>query len=960
MKTCRKITAFLLVICLMATMLCASFVVNAEKTNANATVKVSGKCYYDEAFKVIKYTNDFRNSKGAKELIVSEKLMEYAMQRAAEISIHFGHDRPDGTYCTSIGEEANGENIAYGYVDAQSAVDGWISSSGHSENMLRESFVAMGAGVFEHNGKMFWVQVFSKTADDKMTETTADKEQIFSVKLGSNSYNLSMIIPDRIYVTDKHEVDFLGQNSGHSCQFVVNGSDFTFSSNNSKVVTFDGNTLTAVGTGKVKITAKNSSATITKDIEVVTFGGNSINKCGDNITWEYNNGVLTLSGSGAMYDYSTEYDHDTVISTNSLWSNGFSKVEKVVVSEGITYIGNSAFACFTNLKEVSLPQTLLSIGDDAFANCRVLKEIDIPVAVNEIGNYAFYRCSTLSEVDLPDGVKEIGDHTFYSCANLESVSVPDSVESIKDSAFAYCYKLSDVNIPKNVKSIGGFAFYNCYEINELSVPFATHSVGSKAFYGCQNLSKIIFLNPATIIESKDVFEEVSRNIVIYGYEDSSAQKFCSDNGYKFVAMDSGILQVQVKGYTTTYNAQPVGKDITVEVLNGIDNYTVKYSRGTSFDYQACFDSIKDLGEYYRTGVPGAQRIAGYLVDGGTYPVTICVSCEGYDPQFVTVEIVVEKATPAFYFEQSKLSVPWYSKGDNTAGFTNPLVNLADLTSTSVTYSTSDASVLIVDWKGRIVCKKYGSCTVYATYNEDKNHNTYTASFDVEIYPVGVVIVGDYTYEFFADRTAVINRYSGSENELAVEVSALGADVNRIAEKAFRSCVAESVVIEEGIKEIGNSAFLSCYKLNSVTLPESLTTVDDYAFSGCRKLLSVTIPESVTHIGEQAFGYSALDSNGESYKIEGFKIYGYKGSVAEKYATDNGFEFEALKPASDFEIGDVDRDGVLSVIDATTIQRFMAQIIKFDDEQMMLGDFAGDGTVDVMDATAIQKRLAGKG
>lgn len=955
----RKTVAFLMVLCMMIIMLCTSFVANAEKTNTNAIVKVSGECYYDEALEVCRLTNELRESRDAGELVVSEKLMEYAMQRAAEISIHFGHDRPDGTYCTTIGEEANGENIAYGYIDAASAVDGWTISSGHCENMLRESFVAMGAGVFEHNGKFFWVQVFSKTADDKMTVTPENKEQTFSVKLGKNTYDLSMIIPDTIYVTDKCEINFLGKNSGHTCEFVVNGSDFIFTSNNDKVLSFDGNTLSAIGTGKAKITAKNSSATITKEIEVVTFGGSNSNKCGDNIEWSYNNGVLTLTGSGAMYDYSTKYDHDTILSTNSLWSNGFNRVEKVVVSEGITHIGNSAFACFTDLKGVTLPQTLVSIGDDAFANCRALEQIDIPEKVTDIGDSVFYRCSTLSEVTLPQGVKEIGEKAFYSCANLESAALPKSVESIGDSAFSYCYKLSDIKIPQNVRSIGGYAFYDCYEIKEITIPYATHNIDSKAFYGCSKLSSVTISNPATIIKSKDVFEGVSKNLVVYGYEDSSAQKFCKDNGIKFVIMESGSLQVQAYGYTTTYNALPVEKDVTIDVLGGVEDYTVKYSKGSSFDYQACFDSIAQLSEYYRKGAESAQRIPGYLLNADTYPVTICVSKEGFDPQFVTVEIVVEKATPAFYFESSEVSFAWYSKGDNTAGFTNPLCNLADLTSTSVKYSTSDTSVMIVDWKGRVVAKKYGECTIYATYEEDSNHNAYTATFTAKAYPVGVVIIGDYTYEFFEDKPAAINRYLGKEKELTVENTALGIEIDNIAEKAFRACLADSVVIPEGIKEIGNSAFLSCYYLNSVTLTEGLEKIDDYAFSGCKKILSITIPQSVTYIGEQALGYTALDSNGESTKIEGFKIIGYKGTVAEAYALANGFEFEALKPAVSYELGDVDRDSVISVIDATAIQRHVARLDVFDEEQMLLGDFVGDGTVDVMDATAIQKKLVGK-
>ena len=72
--------------------------------------------------------------------------------------------------------------------------------------------------------------------------------------------------------------------------------------------------------------------------------------------------------------------------------------------------------------------------------------------------------------------------------------------------------------------------------------------------------------------------------------------------------------------------------------------------------------------------------------------------------------------------------------------------------------------------------------------------------------------------------------------------------------------------------------------------------------------------------------------------------------------ENGFEFIELAPP--YVLGDADRDGELSILDATAIQLFVARLTNFDEEQIRIADFTQEGNVDVMDATGIQLKLAG--
>ena len=113
-------------------------------------------------------------------------------------------------------------------------------------------------------------------------------------------------------------------------------------------------------------------------------------------------------------------------------------------------------------------------------------------------------------------------------------------------------------------------------------------------------------------------------------------------------------------------------------------------------------------------------------------------------------------------------------------------------------------------------------------------------------------------------------------------------VTSIGDEAFYDCAwLTSVTIGNGVTRIGQSAFEDCTWLTSVTIGNGVKSIGYSAFYNCTSLTSVTIPNSVTEIGDKAFGYY---HDGDEKKIHGFTVYGNKGSEAERYAKDNGFEF----------------------------------------------------------------------
>ncbi|MDE6780879.1 MAG: leucine-rich repeat domain-containing protein [Ruminococcus sp.] len=92
---------------------------------------------------------------------------------------------------------------------------------------------------------------------------------------------------------------------------------------------------------------------------------------------------------------------------------------------------------------------------------------------------------------------------------------------------------------------------------------------------------------------------------------------------------------------------------------------------------------------------------------------------------------------------------------------------------------------------------------------------------------------------------------------------------------------KTVIIEEGITGIGVYNFYGS-SVSSVVLPESLEKIDMLAFHDCANLKEITIPKNVTEIGDRAFGQYGNSGLGIA---DGFVVYGYEGSAAEKYVND---------------------------------------------------------------------------
>ncbi len=156
--------------------------------------------------------------------------------------------------------------------------------------------------------------------------------------------------------------------------------------------------------------------------------------CGEGLTWTLEDGVLTVSGQGAMADYA----HG-----EAPWYHAAGAVSAVVVESGVTRVGDYAFAELA-MSQVSLPAGLQTIGSYAFSYGS-FTEIALPDTVTAIGHHAFESC-LLKEVILPSGVTTVEEHLFNWCADLTAVTLGAGVQRVADNAFAYCDALETIRI----------------------------------------------------------------------------------------------------------------------------------------------------------------------------------------------------------------------------------------------------------------------------------------------------------------------------------------------------------------------------------------------------------------------------------------------------------------------------------------------------------------------------------
>ncbi len=216
---------------------------------------------------------------------------------------------------------------------------------------------------------------------------------------------------------------------------------------------------------------------------------------GKNYKYNTKTKILNIKINGKM-----KYDCE-----NAPWKD-IEYPEHIVLDKGITNISNWGFGC--KLGEDGDP---LNFND-------MIKTVVIPNTVENIDANAFWHCVNLEKVNIPNSVFTIGHDAFGECKRLKSITIPKNVKSIETASFSDCNSLKKVIIKNGVTRIEPYAFIKCNKLKKITIPKSVNNIGKEAL-GFKNYG----------IRIKD--------FTIKGYKGSAAEKYATENSFKFIKIN---------------------------------------------------------------------------------------------------------------------------------------------------------------------------------------------------------------------------------------------------------------------------------------------------------------------------------------------------------------------------------------------------------------------------------------
>ena len=361
-------------------------------------------------------------------------------------------------------------------------------------------------------------------------------------------------------------------------------------------------------------------------------------ECGENLTWtlDESTGTLTISGTGAMWDYDW--------SGEAPWYG--EEIQTLVLEDGITHIGSFAFAYHGQISgELELPESLTSIGESAFNHTNISR-IALPAKLSDIGAGAFgdvsaeltgnqyfpvangglYSAdgtrllvvlSSTEDMTIPDTVTHIDEGAFSGHSNLLSVTLNAAVISMgteEESPFAYCERLKSISVPENnraycakdgvlftkdgtvllaypaqkqgasytvpegTRTLASYAFTSNAFLEELILPDGLKTIGHTIIWGCDVLKSITI--PASVTKiSSSALGGANYEPTIKGYTGSAAESYALENGFPFESL--GEISETASG-TCGKNLKwkLMGTTLTISGTGAMTNYASSYNNTT--------------------------------------------------------------------------------------------------------------------------------------------------------------------------------------------------------------------------------------------------------------------------------------------------------------------------------------------------------------------------------------------
>ena len=591
--------------------------------------------------------------------------------------------------------------------------------------------------------------------------------------------------------------------------------------------------------------------------------------CGTGTTWEFEIETLTISGTGPMDDIGPADD-------DAPWSEYRNNIRAVVISEGVTSVGDNSFRGYDKILEIRIADSVLELGESSFADCTGAVALYIPISLNPItstSNPAFGGCTNIQRVKFSYGTGSAPDYTrddsvtsciytpwYLSRGGLSEISIPEDVTHIGNNMFFGCSKVVVLVIPETVTSIGQGAFTNCSGIMNLTLPVSTDAVGSNdnpAFKGCSSIRRVTFTKG-----TGEWFPYDTGTVSTASHIHFTPWYFSKDT-VEDAIFDSGVSTIGDCAF------QGYDRLETVELpnsLTSIGNYA--FSECRSIQTLTIPDGVTSLGE-------SAFRNCTVISDL-SLPISLNAVAYNANPAFegcVNIErmtFTVGSGMWHVYQESSSLSghdcylyTPWYLSKSSITDITLEY-GVVSVSAWQFNTFTALRNVILPESVTLIGQNAFSECTSLASI-QLPNYLTEIGSYSFDgcsslasvNFPDTLHSIGDFAFRGCTALTTIT----------------LPDGLTSVGQNAFRECSITEIDIPDTLTNVGDNAFSGCplatvdtgdgltaltpFKftdsLESIRLGLSITTIRSNEFSGCSKLTTMSIPMNVSSIGYNAFG-----------------------------------------------------------------------------------------------------------
>ena len=555
---------------------------------------------------------------------------------------------------------------------------------------------------------------------------------------------------------------------------------------------------------------------------------------GEAVTWSYDaaSATLTFSGSGKMADQKTEWGATP-------WFDYIDSGAHVVIGEGITYIGASSF-WNRNLQSLQLPDSLEVIGSGAFSTTSGLKELTLPKNVKTIEQYAFYS-SELESIKLPDGLTEIGKQAFADSSKLTAIELPESLTTIGDNAF-YNVPMKEVRIPANVSNIGRNVFFHeeltAYYVDEKNAFFSSYS---GALY---NKDQTVLLEAPYTLGKDFTFSDSLTTI--------SDNAFALRNGEN-MKLPEGLTSIGKEAFAGGYNrVVELPESMTVigeAAFHKANLYSIYIPATVSKIEKQVFQSgsleiICYGGTQEQWDAIIIEEENDLLESAELYTDTHTVAGSGWTLDLSNGSMMVDQM-----YDCSGGPQPWHpwNASIKTVEFGQHVYPIYE-------YSFAGYENLkTIHWNcnnSSVYENAFAGCTGLMDVYYNESESKWKEEGLDKIFPDSPNLTVHFKALPVSGSWGDNGKWSYDEKTGLLEISGQGVITRDNRGWDHWADYVKVAIIEEGVTEIGYSAFYGCYDLIQIVIPEGVTSIGQYAFHAT-SLNDITIPLSLQSVDAEA-------------------------------------------------------------------------------------------------------------